>query len=92
MLYLRWAAGRRFRAIRLSGLDTATLPADRPVIVYSNHPSWWDPAVYILLSGLCFGGRPGFGPMEEEALVRYGFFRRLGIFGIDKHTAAGARR
>ena len=30
--------------------------------------------------------------MEEEALGRYGFFRRLGIFGIDKHTAAGARR
>ncbi len=91
-LYLRWSAGRRFRAIRLSGTDTATLPTDRPLIVFGNHPSWWDPAVYILLADMRFRGRPGFGPMEEEALVRYGFFRRLGIFGIDKQTATGARR
>jgi len=91
-LYLRWTAGRRFRAIRISGFDTASLPRDRPLIVYGNHPSWWDPALYILLADLRFRGRPGFGPMEQEALGRYGFFRRLGIFGIDKHSAAGARR
>ncbi len=68
------------------------MPADRPLIVFGNHPSWWDPAVYILLADMRFRGRPGFGPMDDEALVRYGFFRRLGIFGIDKHTATGARR
>ena len=89
---MRWSAGRRFRALRLSGVDTATLPTDRPLIVYGNHPSWWDPAVYILLADMRFRGRPGFGPMEDEALARYGFFRRLGIFGIDKHSSNGARR
>lgn len=94
--YLRWKAGRAFRAVRLSGHDPALLPAsfpiDRPIVVFSNHPSWWDPATLILLANLRFAGRPGFGPMDEEALGRYGFFRRLGIFGIDKHTTAGARR
>jgi 1-acyl-sn-glycerol-3-phosphate acyltransferase len=60
--------------------------------VFSNHPSWWDPATYILLADLRFRGRPGFGPMENTALGRYGFFRRLGIFGIDPHSAVGARR
>ncbi|MGI4746327.1 MAG: lysophospholipid acyltransferase family protein [Janthinobacterium lividum] len=83
---------RRFRAVRISGFDTGSLPHDRPLIIYGNHPSWWDPALYLLLADLQFRGRPGFGPMEEEALGRYGFFRRLGIFGIDKHSAAGARR
>ena len=90
--YLRWAAGRRFRAIRLSGTDTDTLPRDRPLIVFGNHPSWWDPATYILLADLRFRGRPGYGPMEQEALGRYGFMARLGIFGIDLHSAIGARR
>ena len=66
-------------------------PADR-VIVFGNHPSWWDPALYIVLANELFRGRPGFGPMDRESLARYGFFRRLGIFGIDKGSAAGARR
>jgi 1-acyl-sn-glycerol-3-phosphate acyltransferase len=96
VFYLRWSAGRRFRAIRVSGADPARLPllfpADRPLIVYGNHPSWWDPAVYLLLADLRFRGRPGFGPMDQVSLGRYGFFRRLGVFGIDKHGASGARR
>ncbi len=90
--YLRWRFGRHFHAVRLSGIDPATLPAERPVVIFSNHPSWWDPAAFMLLADRCFPGRPGFGPMDEEALGRYGFFRKLGIFGIDKHSAAGARR
>ena len=90
--YLRLLASRRFTAIRLSGIDTASLPRDRPLIIYGNHPSWWDPVLYLLLADRRFRGRPGFGPMEEAALGRYNFFRRLGIFGIDKTGAGGARR
>ena len=62
------------------------------MIVFGNHPSWWDPALYMVLADRLFRGRPGFGPMDEEALARYGFFRRLGIFGIARGRAAGARR
>ena len=90
--YLRLLASRRFTAIRLSGIDTASLPRDRPLIIYGNHPSWWDPVLYLLLADRRFRGRPGFGPMEETALGRYNFFRRLGIFGIDKTGPGGARR
>lgn len=90
-LYLGLRFRRSFHAIRLSGA-LPDLPRDRPVVVFSNHPSWWDPALYIVLAGSLFRGRPGFGPMDAQALARYGFFRRLGIFGIDKSSAAGARR
>jgi len=89
--YLKWRFRRSFHAIRISG-SLANLPRDRPVIVFGNHPSWWDPALYIVLADNLFRGRPGFGPMDAPSLARYGFFRKLGIFGIDKHGAAGARR
>ena len=94
--YLRWKVGNAFHAVRLSGVDPAAAPGafppDRPVVLFSNHPSWWDPAIYMLLADLRFRGRPGFGPMDLESLGRYGFFRKLGIFGIDRSGAGGAKR
>ena len=89
--YLRWRFRRSFHAVRLSG-TLPDLPPDRPVILFGNHPSWWDPALYIVLADKVFRGRPSFGPMDAPSLARYGFFRRMGAFGIDKHGGAGARR
>ena len=89
--YLQLRLRGSFHAIRLSG-PSPVLPPERPVILFSNHPSWWDPALYLVLANILFPGRPGFGPMDQQALARYGFFRRLGIFGIGKNSAAGARR
>ena len=89
--YLRFRLARAFHAVRHSG-TLPDLPRDRPVIIYGNHPSWWDPALYMVLADGLFRGRPGFGPMDRESLARYGFFRKLGVFGIDRHSVAGARR
>ncbi len=89
--YLGFRFRRSFHAVRQSG-TLAELPRDRPVIIYGNHPSWWDPALYMMLADGLFRGRPGFGPMDQQSLARYGFFRRLGVFGIDRHSVAGARR
>ncbi len=90
-LYLRFSFSRNFHAVRLSGTFPTLLP-HQPVIVFSNHPSWWDPALFILLTDHLFRGRPCFGPMDESALQRYGFFRRLGVFGIEKGSLGGAKR
>ena len=82
-LYLRWYYFRRhFHAVRLSRSGQPRPVPGRPLIVYSNHPSWWDPALYILLAAGLFPGRPSFGPMEANALGRYGLLERLGVFGI----------
>ncbi len=89
--YLGLRFRRSFHAIRMSGV-LPELPPDRPVIVFGNHPSWWDPALYMVLADTLFRGRPGFGPMDAPSLARYGFFRKLGVFGIDKGSTAGARR
>ncbi len=89
--YLRFRFSRSFHAIRHSGA-LPDLPRDRPVIIYGNHPSWWDPALYMVLADGLFRGRPGFGPMDQHSLARYRFFEKLGVFGIDRHSVAGARR
>ncbi|SFP49152.1 lysophospholipid acyltransferase family protein [Tranquillimonas alkanivorans] len=79
-----------FRAVRLARPGAAEVPADRPLIVYCNHPSWWDPAFCLLLARAAFPDRAPFAPMEAAALERYRFMRRLGVFGIAPGTRKGA--
>jgi len=100
-LFGRYAARllrRSFAGVRL--LDPATtgsppeLPSG-PVIVAMNHASWWDPLVGLLLSqrlGHLFGGRAHAAPMEAGALQRYGFFRWLGFYPVDRSSRRGLVR
>lgn len=81
-----------FRAVRLARPGLPDLPSGQPVIVYSNHPSWWDPAFYMVLHSRLFPDREGYGPMDELMLKRYPFFRRIGIFGVEQEGRLGAVR
>lgn len=72
-----------FHALRLSRAGRPVLPAGRPVIVYLNHPSWWDAALIIVLAGLLFAERRGYGPIDRAALVKYPFMARIGLYGIE---------
>ena len=63
---------------------------DHALLVVSNHPSWWDPAFFILLHSTLFPDRAGYGPMAAEALGRYRVLERIGIFGLPEGPA-GAR-
>ena len=89
-LYLRWYVWRRFHAVRLSRSSVAPAHPATPLVIYCNHPSWWDPAVFVLALPRVAPGRRGFAPMDAAELERYGLFRRLGLFGIDMHAARGA--
>ena len=88
--YLRRYLRKHFTAVRLARGGRPEVEAGRPLIVYSNHPSWWDPLVFLWLSGTLFPGREGYGPMDAAALRKYGFFRRLGVFGVETGTRRGA--
>jgi 1-acyl-sn-glycerol-3-phosphate acyltransferase len=90
--YLRWYFWRNFHAVRISGPGIPGVAASRPLIIYSNHPSWWDPALFMLLANTILRDRISFGPMEAEALGRYKLFRKFGVFGIDTATQQGAAR
>ncbi len=89
-LYLRWYAGRNFDALRLSRNRLPDLAPGRPIIVCCNHPSWWDPAMFILLMHILMPDRAGFGPMEATSLRRYNLLRKMGVFPIDPETHGGA--
>ena len=81
---------RNFHALRIAKPGAPRLPAGRPVVVYTNHPSWWDPALFMVLATTFFSGRPGYGPIEAAALEKYRFMRRIGVFGIEPETRRGA--
>ncbi len=85
---------RAFHAVRLAepGLPEAVraLSPTRPLIVYCNHPSWWDPAFAMVMIPRLFAGRACFGPIDAAMLERYGFMRRLGLFGVEPGAHAGA--
>lgn len=85
---------RNFHAVRMSRagrLDRGALQGI-PLVVYLNHPSWWDPMICLLLANRLFPGRRHFGPIDGTALQKYRFFERLGFFGVEQGTVQGARR
>jgi len=85
---------RHFHAVRLSKAQRPDPAAIRgkPLIVYFNHPSWWDPLICLQLAAQCFPERKHYGPIDATSLGKYRFFERLGFFGIEPGTARGARR
>ncbi|REJ75036.1 MAG: hypothetical protein DWQ30_18640 [Acidobacteria bacterium] len=85
--WLRGYLRRHFDAVRALRTDPEPsrleeLLPRRGLVVYSNHPSWWDPILFYVAGGMLFPGRAGFGPMDAAQLERYRFFRRLGVFGV----------
>jgi 1-acyl-sn-glycerol-3-phosphate acyltransferase len=81
---------RHFHAVRVAKAGPPRLPQGRAAIVYSNHPSWWDPAFFIVLTTTLLRGRKGYGPMEAAQVERYRFMRRIGVFGIEPGTRGAA--
>ena len=68
-----------FHAVRCSG-DVPSGPG--PLVLFANHPSWWDGEVFAWLSTTVFAERRCFVPIEAAMLERYRFFRKLGAFAV----------
>ncbi len=88
-LYRLW---RNFQGFHLLHHERTEGLAGLPLLIYLNHPSWWDPLVGIFLSQYLFARRRQYGPIATEGLNKYKFFEKLGFFGIDPGTRAGAAR
>lgn len=93
--YARKFLNKNFHTVRL--LDTGVteaigkLPEGVPVIVVANHPSWWDPMIAIFLAEFLAKERVHYAPIEDVMLEKYGVFKRLGFFGVEKDTVAGLK-
>lgn len=91
--YVRSYLARHFHALRLAKAQRPDPVAIRgkPLIVYFNHPSWWDPLICLRLAEQFFPDRTSYAPMDAAALRKYPFFERLGFFGVELGSARGAR-
>lgn len=83
---------KRFHAVRMVSETMSTLrdagADERPLILAMNHSSWWDPLVPLLLHEKFLPGRTPLAPMDRAQLEKFGFFRRLGVFGVDPDDPA----
>ncbi|MEM9828105.1 MAG: lysophospholipid acyltransferase family protein [Planctomycetota bacterium] len=83
---------KQFDAIALADRHRppADIAGDGPLVVYANHPSWWDPLIAQWINRRLFRGRQFRAPIDADALRQYQVFKKLGFFGIEAGTRAGA--
>jgi len=91
-----WYAKRMVRqsfhvfAVDLSTFDYRSIDKHVPLVIFSNHPSWWDPIVGMLLCREHFQDRVFYAPIDAAALEKYRVFRKLGYFGVEANSRQGA--
>lgn len=90
--YLRRYFARNFDAVRVSRECRVPRETDRPLIIYANHPSWWDPIVLLLLIRTHYDDWRFHAPIDAAALARYPWLERLGLFPVEADRLSGARR
>lgn len=77
-----------FGEVRVRGLDAARAhAASAPLLVVSNHTSWWDPLVALHVSTHMLG-TAGHALMDAKNLRRLPFFALVGAFGVDLDNPA----
>lgn len=83
---------RSFDAVRVRGLsELEGAVAHGPVLVVSNHTSWWDALVVLMLTQRVIRS-DSYAMMDASNLVKLPFFAKVGAFGVDlADPADGAR-
>ncbi len=89
--YCRRHLRKNFHGFRILKNGLPTDDPTRPLVVYFNHPSWWDPLICLQLASKLFPKRASFGPIEAAMLQRYGIFKHLGFFPVELDSIRGAR-
>ncbi len=88
--YLR----KHFHAFATNSSSLEVLRAEQStrtaLVVYANHPSWWDPMTAIYLRYRLFTEFRMYAPIDAKALAKYRIFQRMGFFGIELQTRRGA--
>ena len=98
--YARRFLAKNFHAVRLLKQDypyhkdlnlNDIAGSEGPFIIAANHPSWWDPMIAIYLGDRLGAKLQHFAPIEDVMLERYGIFKNLGFYGIEKNTVSGLK-
>lgn len=89
--YLNRYFTKNFHGVRLAKDGAApAVAADHGLVVYCNHSAWWDPLIMFYLSRTVYGERKGFGPIDAEALEKYRFMRKIGLYPVEQESSRGS--
>lgn len=88
--YSRRYVRQHFHSVRVSLKGRPPETRDLPLVIYSNHASWWDALICLVLKERFFPDHTAFAPIDAAMLARYKFFGRLGFFGVEQHSRRGA--
>ncbi|MFO7169222.1 MAG: lysophospholipid acyltransferase family protein [Chloroflexota bacterium] len=87
------ACWRMFHRVWLKVEGPLPHPADGPLVVTMNHPSWWDGYMAFLLDKRVFRERfESYIMMEERQLRAYRFFTLCGAFSVERRRPGEAER
>ncbi len=89
-LLIRWSLTRMFARVRLRQVGADPRAAGVPLLGVATHPSWWDGYLALAMSRHYRLSR--YLMMDEAQLRRYGFFRWLGCFSVDRADARESAR
>ncbi len=85
--YILVTLKKHFQRIYITGEEN--LKPDNPVIFYMNHTCWWDPLIVFYLSVMRWK-YDGYAVMDLLQLTKYRFFRKFGVFSIDRQNGREA--
>ena len=90
--FLRPFLKRHFHAVAIESKCRGSLDfeIDEPLLIYGNHPSWWDPLIAHFLNRCLFPTRQFYAPIDAQALEQYSVFGKLGFYGVQMSTTSGA--
>ena len=87
--FRRGFLAKHFHAVRL--LEPVPPPPVGKRVFFLNHPGWWDPLAAAALADRLAPGRVPFAPIDAAALANYPIVGKLGLFGVERDSPAGAR-
>jgi chlorobactene lauroyltransferase len=87
--YVKWLFRFRFKQIWFK--QDYYPESDSRTIYYLNHSSWWDGIIPLLLNQYLFNQKAR-AMMEDQQMLRYAFFRRLGAFSVNLDTPRKSAR
>ncbi|MGK0359792.1 MAG: 1-acyl-sn-glycerol-3-phosphate acyltransferase [Bradymonadia bacterium] len=74
---------KTFQQVRVADVEHLRAALDRPVILVSNHTSWWDPLICLLVAERMVDCDP-YAMMDADNLRKLPFFARVGAFGVER--------
>lgn len=80
--YINWKIKKKFKTINIV---SEFVPEDLPVLIITNHISWWDGFWTLIINQRILKKKPHFMMLEEQ-LRRYWLLNYIGGFSIRKNS------